>query len=184
MGIAQSEGWRMVGGFFPSLRSLTPWQCACSIAKSNYHYRRSPTTCWPSPIVQRDSCELLTTPRIWTVEKWSLHDCPAYFDRQVLSGSVDDWRLLILSSFSPSSRYLSENHLTTIPQGVLDKMTYLKVVRLDANPLHCDCSLKWLFTFIKAKRVPVQFAAVCQTPSHLYGKAFGSLQATDFKCSK
>lgn len=63
-------------------------------------------------------------------------------------------------------------------------MTYLKVLRLDANPLHCDCSLKWLYTFSKAKRVPVQFAAVCQTPSNLYGRAFASLQATDFKCCK
>lgn len=85
---------------------------------------------------------------------------------------------------SHSHRYLSDNHLTTIPQGVLDKMTYLNVLRLDANPLHCDCSLKWLYTYTKAKGVPVQFHAACQTPSHLYGRAFSTLEATDFKCSK
>lgn len=96
-----------------------------------------------------------------------------------------EWRgLLKVTLNSHSPRYLSDNHLTTIPQGVLDKMTYLNVLRLDANPLHCDCSLKWLYTFTKAKGVPVQFHAACQTPSHLYGRAFSTLEATDFKCSK
>lgn len=79
---------------------------------------------------------------------------------------------------------MNNNHLTTIPEGVFEKMTYLKNVRLDVNPLHCDCSLKWLYTFTKSKRVPVLISAACQTPTQFYGKAFKALKATDFKCSK
>lgn len=105
-----------------------------------------------------------------------------HFPTWILVAFLQGFNLTHPISYPP--RYMSNNRLTTIPQGTLEKLTYLKVLRLDANLLHCDCSLKWLYTFSKAKRVPVQFAAVCQTPSNLYGRTFSSLQATDFKCCK
>jgi len=71
---------------------------------------------------------------------------------------------------------LSDNSLTTLPDGVFDPLVEHKdqtpSVHLEGNPFHCDCSLKWLQKWLEVHAsnpiVRVQEPS-CQGPSPFQG---------------
>ncbi|CDQ94594.1 unnamed protein product, partial [Oncorhynchus mykiss] len=57
---------------------------------------------------------------------------------------------LTLFLFSISFRTLHGNDLSTIPEGAFNHLTSLSHLALGANPLYCNCDLRWLSQWVKA----------------------------------
>uniref|UniRef100_A0A665WD44 Slit homolog 3 (Drosophila) n=1 Tax=Echeneis naucrates TaxID=173247 RepID=A0A665WD44_ECHNA len=60
--------------------------------------------------------------------------------------------LIDFSNHSPSlsTRTLHGNDLSTIPEGAFNHLTSLSHLALGANPLYCNCDLRWLSQWVKA----------------------------------
>lgn len=60
----------------------------------------------------------------------------------------------------------------------------LSYVRLGDNPLHCNCEIKWLYSFYVSH--DTVFAGVdppsCRTPARLRGRSLSKLTEQDFRC--
>ena len=60
----------------------------------------------------------------------------------------------------------------------------LSNVRLNDNPLHCNCEVGWLYKFYTEH--DTMFAGIeppsCRTPGRLRGKKFNELNSEDFRC--
>ncbi|XP_055701010.1 peroxidasin isoform X2 [Phlebotomus papatasi] len=83
-----------------------------------------------------------------------------------------------------SRLFLYNNRLTTIPEGLLNGPRSLRRLRLDGNPLECDCRLLWLVKALVNPRTTFQVAATCSSPSDLAGKNIYVVKETDLHCSK
>lgn len=70
----------------------------------------------------------------------------SYLDQNALScvetGVLGDCpRLEIVS--------LNGNNLTTLPAGMFDRITDLRILRLSDNMFYCDCNLGWLARWLR-----------------------------------
>ncbi|GFT39892.1 protein toll [Nephila pilipes] len=78
---------------------------------------------------------------------------------------------------------LSNNRLLTV-DGCFDalnpqKQSNLLEFYLLSNPWSCDCRLSWILDWIKVKGSDLEDEPICQSPSHLQGKAIRLLNQTD-----
>ncbi|KAE8612806.1 hypothetical protein XENTR_v10013000 [Xenopus tropicalis] len=64
--------------------------------------------------------------------------------------------------------YLQQNQLSTIPPGAFEHLNALRKVNLSHNPLHCDCTLRPLRSWLDTEGL--DSGAVCLTPPALRGK--------------
>ncbi|GBM36229.1 hypothetical protein AVEN_97590-1 [Araneus ventricosus] len=76
---------------------------------------------------------------------------------------------------------LNRNKLSTISEAVFEKIHQkLVYVRLEDNPLNCDCSLRWILTLTSQ----INVFGTCAVPESLNGKPLQKLEANDFgSCS-
>uniref|UniRef100_A0A669BXZ7 Slit homolog 3 (Drosophila) n=1 Tax=Oreochromis niloticus TaxID=8128 RepID=A0A669BXZ7_ORENI len=66
-----------------------------------------------------------------------------------VAGMINIYMLLFCSLFL-SSRTLHGNDLSTIPEGAFNHLSSLSHLALGANPLYCNCDLRWLSQWVKA----------------------------------
>nr|CAB3266366.1 slit homolog 3 protein [Phallusia mammillata] len=82
--------------------------------------------------------------------------------------------------------FLSENNIRTLPPGVFENVSPVGLVaKLWANPIVCDCKLRWFKTWIeqaKARDPTTDIRFICSAPSQLYNKKSNDLAPQDFVC--
>ncbi|XP_006135002.1 platelet glycoprotein Ib beta chain [Pelodiscus sinensis] len=82
------------------------------------------------------------------------------------------------ASFSPSTQmiYLNNNHLTSIPSGLLDNLKNLQVLHLWGNPWECDCDILYLRSWLQWQQNRTLYQNVlCASPEHLQGRVIAYL---------
>ncbi|XP_065214179.1 peroxidasin [Planococcus citri] len=76
--------------------------------------------------------------------------------------------------------FLFNNNVENIQTDVFATLSNIKTLRLDSNPLNCDCELFWLLDYLSSDpRKGVQISGVCQSPSSLHGKSLPDLKSSD-----
>ncbi|KAK7145531.1 hypothetical protein R3I93_013305 [Phoxinus phoxinus] len=77
------------------------------------------------------------------------------------------------SSFPPHTTelLLNDNHLTALPNGLLDSLPVLRLAVLHANPWSCDCGILYLRGWLLKQRNGTSMRNVtCSSPAHLRGR--------------
>lgn len=82
-----------------------------------------------------------------------------------------------------SRRHLNNNKLRRMPGDTFEPLTGLMLLRLDHNPIHCDCSMLGLFRWLK-RRTPLMQSVLCQLPRELDGRDLLQLNEADLNCSE
>lgn len=80
-------------------------------------------------------------------------------------------------------RYLHNNKITQIPNGLFENMQTLKRLRLDNNEIACNCNVLWLLNLLK-KSTYIEAEITCKYPTELTGKKLSDLNEADLDCSK
>ncbi|KAA0714411.1 Platelet glycoprotein Ib beta chain [Triplophysa tibetana] len=77
------------------------------------------------------------------------------------------------SSFPPhtSELYLNDNHLTSLPNNLLESLASLRLAHLHGNPWSCDCGILYLRGWLLKERNDALIRNVtCSSPAHLRGR--------------
>uniref|UniRef100_A0A4W4FWX0 Slit homolog 3 (Drosophila) n=1 Tax=Electrophorus electricus TaxID=8005 RepID=A0A4W4FWX0_ELEEL len=76
---------------------------------------------------------------------------------------------------------LHGNDLSTIPEGAFNHLTSLSHLALGANPLYCDCELRWLSQWVKAGFKEPGIAR-CSGPSDMADRLLLTTPLNRFQC--
>ncbi|XP_026072978.1 platelet glycoprotein Ib beta chain [Carassius auratus] len=82
------------------------------------------------------------------------------------------------SSFPPytTELHLNDNHLTALPNGLLDSLPALRLAALHGNPWSCDCGILYLRGWLLKQRDNNSIRNVsCSSPAHLRGRVLAYL---------
>ena len=74
---------------------------------------------------------------------------------------------------------LSHNNLTTLSENLRPLISRCFRVSLFRNPMHCNCELKWLYTYVSETK-HWDFSISCATPVQ---RIFSEMSISDFNCS-
>lgn len=100
--------------------------------------------------------------------------------------SFNSIECLFADSFAGLSKLrllsLYANRLVTIPENSFAELTTLSHIGLGLNPLHCDCKLAWLSSWIKTDYVEPGIAR-CLGPSNLANKLILTASTQLFICT-
>ncbi|KAJ8305368.1 hypothetical protein KUTeg_015913 [Tegillarca granosa] len=56
------------------------------------------------------------------------------------------------------------------------------MIRLDLNPLRCDCDMLWLAEKLRQSQSRIQAAATCRQPRRFQGRALSSITSSNLEC--
>lgn len=84
---------------------------------------------------------------------------------------------------SNCNRYLHNNKITQLTNGLFDNMVSLKRLRLDSNEIVCNCNILWLLKLLK-KSAYIEAEINCKHPANVRGKSLSDLNESDLDCSK
>ncbi|XP_018651488.1 axon guidance protein [Schistosoma mansoni] len=76
---------------------------------------------------------------------------------------------------------LQGNNISSIPQGTFNDLGQLNNLALGQNPLHCDCTTKWLNGFFRQNFLD-NGISLCHSPSNMRLKSIYHSKPTDFIC--
>uniref|UniRef100_A0A1B0AI47 Ig-like domain-containing protein n=1 Tax=Glossina pallidipes TaxID=7398 RepID=A0A1B0AI47_GLOPL len=82
--------------------------------------------------------------------------------------------------------FIFNNKLTNVPANAFNRLPSLKRLRLDDNPIDCNCGVYslWRYHQQHPQRKAITIALTCETPASLYRYGFSSLQEYHFHCKK
>ncbi|KAK0070377.1 leucine-rich repeat and fibronectin type-III domain-containing protein 5 [Biomphalaria pfeifferi] len=81
--------------------------------------------------------------------------------------------------------WLHENHFEAFSEKWLYFFRRLAHIRLGKNAFHCNCQIKWLYTFYKNSKNSIFAGAEqpeCGSPRLVQGKYFDEITEEDFRC--
>ena len=81
---------------------------------------------------------------------------------------------------------ISSNYLQTVGECTFYGFNQLENIELTGNPLNCDCKLRWLYTWMENKYVPVIRNSLewkCSSPERLRDRRFSTLLYSDLDCT-
>ena len=80
--------------------------------------------------------------------------------------------------------WLNDNNFEYLPKEWYYLFKTLSHVRLENNPMHCNCELAWLYQMYvtNSSLFPEDVVLTCHTPRRLKSKAFNKLTIEDFQC--
>ncbi|CAH8498302.1 unnamed protein product [Schistosoma turkestanicum] len=76
---------------------------------------------------------------------------------------------------------LQGNNISIIPEGTFNGLDQLNNVAVGQNPLHCDCTAKWLNDFFRQHFLD-NGIALCYSPTNMKLKSIYHSKPTDFIC--
>ncbi|KAM9061341.1 slit homolog 2 protein-like [Sarcophilus harrisii] len=76
---------------------------------------------------------------------------------------------------------LHGNDISSVPEGSFNDLTALSHLALGTNPLHCDCSLRWLSEWVKAGYKEPGIAR-CSSPEHMADRLLLTTPTHRFQC--
>uniref|UniRef100_A0A8C5MI53 Slit homolog 1 protein n=1 Tax=Leptobrachium leishanense TaxID=445787 RepID=A0A8C5MI53_9ANUR len=74
------------------------------------------------------------------------------------------------------------NDISGLPEGIFSDVTSLSHLAIGANPLYCDCNLRWLSNWVKTGYKEPGIAR-CTGPPEMDGKLLLTTPAKKFECS-
>ncbi|KAH8878268.1 Protein slit, partial [Schistosoma japonicum] len=77
---------------------------------------------------------------------------------------------------------LQGNNISSIQQGTFNDLDQLNNIALGQNPLHCDCTIKWLNSFFHQHFLDNGISR-CYSPLNMRLKSIYHSKSTDFICS-
>lgn len=82
--------------------------------------------------------------------------------------------------------FMFKNKLTNLPADAFTRLPSLKRLRLEDNPIDCNCGVYSLWRYYQQhpQRKAITIALTCETPASLYRYGFNGLQGSHFHCSK
>ncbi|CAG0914310.1 unnamed protein product [Notodromas monacha] len=81
--------------------------------------------------------------------------------------------------------YLHYNKLKSLQKGAFASLSRMQRLRLDGNPLHCNCSLKWMIELLASPaRGGFVMAGTCAAPPALDGWDVHSVSLDKLNCTK
>ncbi|KAB0349166.1 hypothetical protein FD754_014023 [Muntiacus muntjak] len=90
----------------------------------------------------------------------------------------------LVSNFAHShraGRTLHGNDISSVPEGSFNDLTSLSHLALGTNPLHCDCSLRWLSEWVKAGYKEPGIAR-CSSPEPMADRLLLTTPTHRFQC--
>lgn len=80
--------------------------------------------------------------------------------------------------------WLNDNNFEYLPKEWYYLFKTLSHVRLENNPMHCNCELAWLYQMYvtNSSLFPEDVVLTCHSPRRLKSKAFNALTIEDFQC--
>nr|XP_041569098.1 leucine-rich repeat LGI family member 4-like [Taeniopygia guttata] len=98
-------------------------------------------------------------------------------------GSVGDGAFEGLGALEYLS--LADNLLQSLPRGLFQELPNLGHLDLRGNPLRCDCALRWLLRWLRARPGPgPEGGARCHGPAALAGTALALLGPRQLQCQR
>ncbi|XP_072776570.1 LOW QUALITY PROTEIN: leucine-rich glioma-inactivated protein 1-like [Taeniopygia guttata] len=80
---------------------------------------------------------------------------------------------------------LADNLLQSLPRGLFQELPNLGHLDLRGNPLRCDCALRWLLRWLRARPGPgPEGGARCHGPAALAGTALALLGPRQLQCQR
>ncbi|KAK2494963.1 hypothetical protein MC885_002489, partial [Smutsia gigantea] len=76
---------------------------------------------------------------------------------------------------------LHGNDISSVPEGSFSDLTSLSHLALGTNPLHCDCSLRWLSEWVKAGYKEPGIAR-CSSPEPMADRLLLTTPTHRFQC--
>ncbi|XP_027697489.1 slit homolog 3 protein [Vombatus ursinus] len=76
---------------------------------------------------------------------------------------------------------LHGNDISSVPEGSFNDLTSLSHLALGTNPLHCDCSLRWLSEWVKEGYKEPGIAR-CSSPEHMADRLLLTTPTHRFQC--
>ncbi|TNN75297.1 Slit 1 protein [Liparis tanakae] len=90
--------------------------------------------------------------------------------------------VIIFHLLPPSPlRSLHGNEISELPDGIFNDVASLSHLAIGANPLHCDCRLRWLSDWVKTSYKEPGIAR-CAGPPGMEGKLLLTTPAKKFEC--
>lgn len=82
--------------------------------------------------------------------------------------------------------FLFNNKLMNLPSEAFTRQPSLKRLRLDGNPIHCNCAIYSLWHYYQQhpQHKLLNIALTCETPANLLHRNFNNLKEEDFHCSE
>uniref|UniRef100_A0A6I8RF58 Slit homolog 1 protein n=1 Tax=Xenopus tropicalis TaxID=8364 RepID=A0A6I8RF58_XENTR len=74
------------------------------------------------------------------------------------------------------------NDISSLPEGIFSDVTSLSHLAIGANPLYCDCNLRWLSNWVKTGYKEPGIAR-CTGPPEMDGKLLLTTPAKKFECN-
>lgn len=71
-----------------------------------------------------------------------------------------------------------------IPDGIFQDLPALKRLRLDQNPIDCDCGIHTLRHYFTNNNLAAMVNLKCISPPEIFNKTFEQLRESDFHCRK
>ena len=78
---------------------------------------------------------------------------------------------------------LGDCTISSIQNGCFDYLGNIKTIRLNNNPLNCNCHLRWLWRWLSRKPEVTTDGAICHMPNYTSGNNLTSANLTSFVCS-
>lgn len=90
------------------------------------------------------------------------------------------------SLYPLSCSFLFNNKLMNLPSEAFTRLPSLKRLRLDGNPIHCNCAVHSLWQYYQQhpQHKLLNIALNCETPAQLSHRNFNNLKDEDFHCSE
>ncbi|KAM7537665.1 hypothetical protein Aperf_G00000075381 [Anoplocephala perfoliata] len=76
---------------------------------------------------------------------------------------------------------LQNNDISTLENGTFQDLEQMNNLALGQNPLHCDCNLRWLHVFFRAKYLD-NGVAICASPRQMKFKSVFHSNLKNFTC--
>lgn len=77
---------------------------------------------------------------------------------------------------------LNNNKIRRMPADTFEHLVTLKSLRVDHNPIHCDCSMLGLVAWLQRLK-PADRLIPCQMPRQLEGRDLVQLSEDELNCS-
>lgn len=92
-------------------------------------------------------------------------------------------RIISTNDYFDCDRSLHGNEISTMPEGSFKDLVSITHIALGANPLYCDCQMRWMSDWIKKDFIEPGIAR-CAEPPYMKDKLVLTAPSNAFVCTR